>query len=187
MSDNIISEDGKQYKLVDENKVPSNLTVVPTNRKTQQLEGARLKRLADLPNPPKEMNVVSVILSYVLFGLDNEDIATAVNVTVNQVELIKSSDAYKTMYETAVDTIRENDLDNIRSMFVKNSKAAARTVNNLMYSDEDMIKLKAAQDILDRAGHRPKDVTEHIHSLEGGLTIEYIKKKDKEDLPIIDI
>ena len=46
-------------------------------------------------------------------------------------------------------------------------------------------RMAAAKDVLDRAGHRPADVIEHKHSLEGGLTIEYIDHKD--EIPTIDI
>jgi hypothetical protein len=46
-------------------------------------------------------------------------------------------------------------------------------------------RLGVAKDVLDRAGHRPADIIEHRHKMEGGLTIEYVEKKD--DIPTIDI
>jgi hypothetical protein len=45
--------------------------------------------------------------------------------------------------------------------------------------------MTAAKDVLDRAGQRPVDIIEHRHKMEGGLTIEYVDKKD--DIPTIDI
>jgi hypothetical protein len=45
----------------------------------------------------------------------------------------------------------------------------------------------AAKDFLDRAGHRPADIVEHRHRMDGGLTIEIIRK-DKDDVaPMIDM
>jgi hypothetical protein len=48
-----------------------------------------------------------------------------------------------------------------------------------------LTKMTAAKDVLDRAGQRPVDIIEHRHKMEGGLTIEYVDKKD--DIPTIDI
>ena len=70
-------------------------------------------------------------------------------------------------------------------MFADKSRNAATTVVGLLNSDNETTQLSAAKDILDRAGHRPVDVIEHRHKMEGGLTIEYVEKKD--DIPTIDI
>ena len=37
-------------------------------------------------------------------------------------------------------------------------------------------RMSAARDILDRSGHRPADVVEHRHRVDGGLVIEYVKR-----------
>ena len=47
-------------------------------------------------------------------------------------------------------------------------------------------RMTAANNILDRAGHRPADIIEHRHKVEGGLTIEYIKNEE-QNIPTIDI
>ena len=39
--------------------------------------------------------------------------------------------------------------------------------------------LAAAQDILDRGGHRPVDVVEHINKMDGELRIVHITKDEK--------
>ena len=54
-----------------------------------------------------------------------------------------------------------------------------------MDSDNETTRMSAAKDVLDRAGQRPADVIEHKHKMEGGLTIEYVEKKD--DIPTINI
>tara|TARA_R110000803_G_scaffold118785_1_gene187133 strand:- start:508 stop:705 length:198 start_codon:yes stop_codon:yes gene_type:complete len=41
----------------------------------------------------------------------------------------------------------------------------------------DDLQLAAAKDILDRDGHRPADIVEHRHTIEGGLQIEYVDRK----------
>ena len=56
---------------------------------------------------------------------------------------------------------------------------------DLLDSDSESTRGVAAKDVLDRAGQRPVDVVEHRHKMEGGLTIEYVEKKD--DIPTIDV
>ena len=38
--------------------------------------------------------------------------------------------------------------------------------------------LEAAKDILDRGGHRPVDIVEHINRMDGELRIVHIKKDE---------
>ena len=63
--------------------------------------------------------------------------------------------------------------------------AATRMVDGLNSTNE-ATRLSAARDILDRGGHRPADIIEHRHKVEGGLRIEYVTKDDNE-IPTIDI
>jgi hypothetical protein len=46
--------------------------------------------------------------------------------------------------------------------------------------------MSAARDILDRSGHRPADVVEHRHRMDGGLVIEVVRR-DAVSVPTIDM
>jgi hypothetical protein len=46
--------------------------------------------------------------------------------------------------------------------------------------------MAAAKDVLDRSGHRPSDVVEHRHRMDGGLVIEIVKR-DGAQMPVIDM
>ena len=72
-------------------------------------------------------------------------------------------------------------------MFVSKSANAANVMVDIMEDSENgpVTRMAAAKDVLDRAGHRPADIVEHKIKMEGGLTIEYVDKKD--DIPVIDI
>jgi hypothetical protein len=52
-------------------------------------------------------------------------------------------------------------------------------------SKSESTRGSAAKDILDRAGHRPVDVIDHRHTLEGSLVIQYVEPT--KDIPTIDI
>jgi len=170
--------------VIQDDDVP--LVEVPNNEMMQRDIVASRKRISDLPLPPDKMNTVSVIMSYTLFGIVDSDIANILSIPVNQIETIKASEIYKDLQGQFVNNIMESDASNVRGMFVQKSNAAAHTMFNLLGSNNEATRGSAAKDILDRAGHRPADVVEHRHSLEGGLTIEYVEKKDK-DIPMIDI
>jgi hypothetical protein len=47
-------------------------------------------------------------------------------------------------------------------------------------------RMAAARDILDRSGHRPSDVVEHRHRMDGGLVIEIVRR-DGAVVPTIEM
>lgn len=144
------------------------------------------KQLADLPAPPRQMNAISLVVMYHLFGLEDRDIAIAIGVSEEQVGRIRMLDAFGTMLNNVSDNIMHQDMDDVRSMIAAKAKNAVTKVIETM-DEEGVLGFKAAQDILDRAGHRPSDIVEHRYKMEGGLTIEYIKKDAISSSPVIDI
>lgn len=165
----------------------TNSIEVPTHEEAQRLVVSTRRSIHDLPALPKQLNAVSAVLSYSLFGLPDAEIGLATGLTEQQVGLIKVSDAYLMMHDAVVKSIIDSDGDDIRQMFVRHSRRAASKVNNLIDSENEAIALNAAKDILDRAGHRPADVVEHRHKLDGGLTIEVIKRDQTQLPPVIDL
>ena len=161
------------------------LVAVPNTEEIKREIVASRKRIGDLPVPPEQMNTLSVIISYSLFGITDEDISNTLLIPLDQLQTIKSSDAYIGLQGTFLKNILESDLSNVRGMFVQQSSKAAQTMFNLLDSESESTRGVAAKDVLDRAGQRPVDVVEHRHRMEGGLTIEYVEKKD--DIPTIDV
>ena len=161
------------------------LVAVPNTEEIKREIVASRKRISDLPVPPEQMNTLSVIISYSLFGITDEDISNTLLIPLDQLQTIKSSDAYIGLQGTFLKNILESDLSNVRGMFVQKSTKAAQTMFNLLDSESESTRGVAAKDVLDRAGQRPVDVVEHRHRMEGGLTIEYVEKKD--DIPTIDV
>lgn len=161
---------------------------VPNVEDIQREIVASRRRIHDLPVPPKQMNTISLVLMYSLFGLETSDIATVLSMSVDQIQNIKMNDAYTTLSTTIVNTIVESDTNSIRDMFAMNSRNSAQLFVDTVSNPEMGIgtRLSAANNILDRAGHRPADIIEHRHKVEGGLTIEYIRNEE-QDIPTIDI
>ena len=182
----LILADGTKINPIDGKIVTDEVFVeVPNTAQLKREIVASRKKLSDLPLPPDQMNTLSVILSYSLQGISDEDIGNVIGITDAQLKRIKSSDAYSGLQEAIIKNIIESDLSNVRGMFVDKSRHAASKMFELLDSESEITRMAASKDILDRAGQRPVDVVEHRHKMEGGLTIEYVDKKD--NLPVIDI
>lgn len=160
---------------------------VPSNIEIQRDIVSARKRLTDLPLPPEKMNSVSVILVYSIMGVTEEDIATVMNISEEIVRNVKMSEAYSTIKQEFIDNLIDTDLDNVRNMFMEGSVSAAQRIKDMVMSRNEATALAASKDILDRAGHRPNDVVEHRHKVEGGLTIEVVRRTDHDELPTIDV
>ena len=184
----LVLADGTKINPMDGGLVSDEVFVkVPNTQELKREIVASRMRVSDLPVPPKQMNTLSVILSYSLQGINDFDIANIISVDIDKLHTIKKSDPYKELQSTIIKNITESDLSDVRGMFVQKSRNAAQVMFDVI-DDADIgvgTKMVAAKDILDRAGQRPVDVVEHRHKMEGGLVIEYVEKKD--DVPTIDI
>ena len=159
---------------------------IPTNREAQRVIVAARRKVSDLPEVPKTMNAIGAVLSYSLFGLDDEEIAIATGFTVAQIGRIKVSDPYTQMHDAVVRTVLDSETDVVRELLTKNAKAAATVMVDALQSGARSDRMAAAKDILDRSGHRPADVVEHRHRVDGGFVIEYVKREER-DIPTIDM
>lgn len=166
-----------------QNGVPSGYVAVPSHSEAvQELVRVR-KRIADLPDVPERMNIVAVIAAYYMFGLSDLEISVALNCTQGQVENIKMTDAFSRLVEAMTENLVESQQDDVRSLLARGARKAATGIIDMMDSDDDKVAVVAMRDVLDRAGHRAVDVVEHRHRVEGGLTIEYVKRSDGDDRP----
>ena len=182
----LVLADGTKINPVDGHVVTDEILVeVPNTEEIKRKIIASRKRISDLPVPPSQMNTISVIISYSLFGITDEDISNTLLIPLKQLQEIKSSDAYSGLQQQLLKNIIESDMSDVRGLFVQKSRKAANTMFDLLDSDSESTRGVAAKDVLDRAGQRPVDVVEHRHKMEGGLTIEYVEKKD--DIPTIDV
>jgi hypothetical protein len=159
---------------------------MPTPREINNIQVEHRKQLKDLPDNPRIVNVVNVILAYSLFGLDLDSMVQATKLSPSQIDKVRNSDAYRTMHSTVVGNILSIESDDIRAKFVQNAKLASEAVLDVMRNGRMSDKLSAAKDVLDRGGFRPTDVIEHRHSLDGALTIAIVRK-DETAVPVINI
>jgi len=152
-----------------------------------KVQVAAQRRLSDLPETPRNMNPVCVIVAYTMFGLSVPDIATATNLSEEQVENIQLCDAFVSLRDTLVASVLDADATTVREAFSKQARTAVSVIVDSMHNGARATRMSAAKDILDRAGHRPADIVDHRHSVHGGLVIEVIKKSEGESVPTIEM
>lgn len=154
------------------------LVKIDSNKEILDREIKIRKRIHDLPEQNENMNAISIVVSYKLFGLSNDDIAQMLGITDEQVMNILSSDSFKIYYDSVLNNIMENDSENIQMEFKRLSKKMLKNIEDLAdNSNVDVVKLNAAQDILDRAGYSADKLNEKQLSNEGNtLNICFIKK-----------
>lgn len=172
-------------RVVKPGRQVSRLVEVPTHSDAQKLVVGTRRKLSDLPVPPQQLNMLSVVTTYKLIGLSDEEITIATGLSKEQVGRIIVSDAYISFRDTVLRSIEESDVASVRSIISRHATNAINTIAYLVTSDDDTVALHASKDILDRAGHRPVDVVEHRHRMEGGLRIEYVDAT--KQLPTIEL
>jgi len=185
----LVLADGTKINPLDGKILKDDILVeVPNTREIQRDIVAARKRIADLPLPTEQMNTLSLVMAYSVFGLSDKDISSVLSLSEDQVHNIKMNNVYNELQKNLVQSIIHSDATEVRDLFVLNSKTSAQLFIDTV-SDKEMgigTRLSAANNILDRAGHRPADIVEHRHKVEGGLRIEYVKKEE-QDIPTIDI
>lgn len=162
-------------------------TKIKTNQQLQE-EDARIRRKIDeLPIQNGKMNTISVVLSYYLFGLSVNDISIITKLSTEQIQNIIMLPAFNEMLDKVTQSIIENDTDNVREFIAKQTKKAADKIVQIMETAPAKYSLAAAQDILDRGGHRPIDVIEHRNKMDGELRIVHITKDENKINNIKDV
>jgi len=158
-----------------------------SNSAAQQAVTSIRKKLAtDLPIPGKQMSAIGVVVAYSLFGLDTFEIATALGITEDQVNRLMMSEAYTEMYGECIQAILDRETGDVRALFQQTARDAARAIRMQLESPDPKVKLVAAKDILDRAGHRPQDVIDQRNAMGDQLVIEVIKRDENEHIPEVE-
>jgi hypothetical protein len=93
---------------------------LPSRVDSEQIVHRAYRKLGELPAPSKQTNPIAVIIGYELFGLSDEDIAIAMNLTVPQINQIKRNDAYIIMRKGIVDNVVNKGKNEVKNIFVEN-------------------------------------------------------------------
>ncbi len=155
-----------------------NALKLKSNLQLQVEEAKARRKIEDLPIQNSKMNTISVVLAYHLFGLSIHDICLITKLPEEQISSIMMLPAFSEMMNEVTKAIIEKDTDDVRNYIAMQTKAAAKKVVDIMENGPVKFALDAAKDVLDRGGHRPIDIVEHINKMDGELRIVHIKKDE---------
>lgn len=127
---------------------------VPSAKEAQRLVMNIRRTIAELPDVPKTMTPINVVMVYEMFGLTDEQIAIAVNITVSQVQNIKNHDAYSKMRNVIIQNMLDSNADEIASIIAAGQKKAATKLTSLVDNQDDKIALDASKAVLSANGMR---------------------------------
>jgi hypothetical protein len=142
------------------------------------------RTLADVTVAFNQMNVVMLVYSYTLWGLDAFAISKLMNIPAESVDHIRISDLYTQIEQDMTDALRHAEEATVHGFIQSKALAAATVVVSSLTSKSEDNRITAAKDILDRSGFRPVDRVEHSMKFEDELRIRYVSEPA---IPTIDL
>ena len=146
--------------------------------------------LVDLPADSKAITTAGVVWLYFTLGINDAEIADATGLKLSQIDMIKGLQLFQQLDILIKDNLAALTADDVQKRIDAMSGKALDGLEDLL-EDEDTrpaTKSRILMNMLDRGGFSPKQVLEHRHSLEGGLTIRHIREVAKpKQMPTIDV
>lgn len=146
--------------------------------------------LIDLPADSKAVTTAGVVWLYFNLGINDAEIAEATGLKISQVDMIKGLQLFSQLDQLIKDNITAMQHADVQKR-IDNLSSDALTKLEELVEDEDTkpaTKARVLMNMLDRGGFSPKQVLEHRHSLEGGLTIRHIREiAQPKHMPSIDV
>ena len=144
-------------------------------------------RLSDLGTSPRMLTPVAAVLSLTMIGIADSEICMTLGIDPKALLRIRGLDLYDDCRTRMLGKLRQADQEKIRETLFNSAEKAAQTLDTLVTSGDDKIKLAAANSILDRTGHKAADIVLHKHSLDGEMRLRIIDDTDPNSSPTIDM
>lgn len=146
--------------------------------------------MVDLPADAKAVTTCGVVWMYYMLGINDAEIAETLGMKLSQVDMIKGLQLFSQLDTMIKDNLAALNHSDVQKRIDTMSGDALTKLEDLLV-DEDTkpaTKSRILMNMLDRGGFSPKQVLEHRHSLEGGLTIRHIREvAQPKRMPTIDV
>jgi hypothetical protein len=146
--------------------------------------------LVDLPADHRAVTTVGVVWLYFTLGVTDAEMAEATGLRISQIEMMKQMQLFSQLDELLKSNLAQLAHADVQQR-IDNAAGDALDALEVMLTDEDVkpaTRARILMNMLDRGGFAPKQIMEHKHSLEGGLTIRHIKDVARpKDMPTINV
>lgn len=136
-----------------------------------------------LPAPSSVMNPIALVCAYELYGLSDEGISEALNITDAQLESIREHTEYR-RFKSALGVV---DKDETTTYFKKHRGTARQCIVDMMNSQRPQVALQASKLVLEGSGVSltPEKKVDR-DPMSSGLTIVVINGEQR-DVPTIEV
>ena len=147
-----------------------------------------VREMSSLPAPPAVLNAILVVLGYTLLGIRDAEISQATGLSPDRINTVREHDVYAQSRTDIVRRAADGEAEKARSVLAQGAlDAASQMIELSQGADSEAVRMAALKDIMDRAGLRPVDIVDHRIKMDGGLTINIIRKDEVSVAPMIDI
>ncbi len=134
----------------------------------------------------KQQVVLSAIVGMRLMGLDFQDIAYSLNTTEDKIKDMMNEPSAQLTFEAIFKGLINTSADNVHGRISAHSNNAVSVILQLMNNTDtrDDVRLKSAQDILDRSGTNAEQffsADQQSNIQEDELTINYMSDGNREE------
>lgn len=151
----------------------SNVSINPT-----VFRSTKRRNIKDLPAPTNIINGCAAVFMYTILGVGDREIADTLGITTMQLEELRQHSAYIECFQTIVDELISSNSDAIQARIASYATKAVDNIFNIAEtSEEDSLKLRANQDIADRAGVGAKQLAERKIATQSTLRIMVIDEE----------
>lgn len=141
----------------------------------------RRRNIKDLPAPTNIINGVAALFMYTVLGVGEREIADTLGITTMQLDELRQHTAFGECFNTVIDELISANSDAIQARIASYATKAVDNIFNIAENAEkDETKLRANQDLADRAGIGAKQMAEKKSALQGSSLRIVILDEDKE-------
>lgn len=127
---------------------------------------------------PKELSETHKLMATLFAaGWKNKEVSEELGISESRVSVIRNDPRVQVIVEQYGRRFRDETARSVKERITRYSDQAVETVNNLMlHAESETVRLTAAKDLLDRAGHKPREnVNLTSVSFEGGDIMELVR------------
>lgn len=140
------------------------------------------RTIKELPADPRVQTVINAVLVYQLLGMTDNEISHITHVSMEDIQRLKKLNEYQETFDILFHQFISVNSTSLQS---KIASFAGEALDNVMHiagnSKHEIAKLKANQDILDRAGLHPETLFGKNKPEDGFESLKIVIQDGKDD------
>jgi hypothetical protein len=186
--DPIVSKNGvvvdpelpRSAKVMDNLPAPIGSNQSNTSINPVTFRSSKRKNLNELPAPPNVINGVAALFMYTVLGVGEREIADTLGITTMQLNELREHSAFDECFNAVINELISANSDAIQARIASYATRAVDNIFNIAEAAEkDETRLRASQDLADRAGIGAKQLADRKGALSGASLRIVILDEDK--------